>query len=131
MRLLWSLAAVRACAALRQCARRCRALAPQVRILERTKLAKKATLENMLAESMETCLADPFIYTAANGHTGASAALAQAWITAMSSLAERELLSEAGLIEMGIMVRPHTPAARGSGARHWRRPCSRGSPLGL
>lgn len=78
-------------------------------MLERAKPAKKAALETMLAESMETCLVDPFVQMAASGRGAASAALAQAWITTMSSLTEGELLDEGGLIEMGVMVCPDAP----------------------
>lgn len=73
-------------------------------MLERAKPGRKAALETMLAESMETCLVDPFVQMAASGRGAASAALAQAWITTTSSLTEAELLDEAGLIEIGIMV---------------------------
>ena len=75
-------------------------------MLEVKKPGKKPVLEKLLSEGIETCLAHPFMLAASSGRDGAAAALAQSWITAMSSLVARHLLDEAGLVELAVKVSP-------------------------
>lgn len=75
-------------------------------MLEIKKPGKKPVLEKLLAGGIEKCLEEPFILAASSGRHAASAALAQAWITAVSSLIARHMLDEAGLVDMAVKVSP-------------------------
>ena len=73
-------------------------------MLEVKKPAKKAVLDRMLANGIDTCLVGPFVSAESVDKREAAAALAQAWMAFLTALQAHGGLDEPKLVDLAIKV---------------------------